>query len=236
MTTPPTPRAAVDARVNIIFIGPPGSGKGTQAVRIAERYRIPHISTGDILRAAVKARSELGRQVGATLAAGGLVGDGLMTDLVRSRLARADAKCGFLLDGFPRTVTQAQTLDEMLAGASLIVALISVADEAIIRRLGNRRICESCSITQSVSEGSNGQNDSCPYCGGRLVRRLDDEPATIRRRLENYAAFAGPLIEYYRARPSFASIDGLQHANQVTAALIAHIDRQLEAFKRQREV
>jgi adenylate kinase len=227
MTTPPTPRAPGQACVNIIFIGPPGSGKGTQAVRIAERYRIPHISTGDILRAAVKARSELGRQVAETLAGGGLVGDGLMTDLVRSRLAQPDAECGFLLDGFPRTVTQAQALDEILAGAPLIVALISVADEAIIRRLGKRRVCESCAITQSVSEGSDAQNDSCPYCGGRLVRRQDDEPATIRRRLENYTAFAEPLIEYYRARPSFASIDGLQHPNKVTAALTAHIDRQL---------
>ena len=228
MTTPHTPRAAGDARINIIFIGPPGSGKGTQAVRIAERYHIPHISTGDILRAAVKARSALGRQVAATLAAGGLVSDGLMTDLVRSRLARQDASRGFLLDGFTRTVTQAQTLDEMLAGAPLIVALIAVADEAIIRRLGNRRICESCTITQSVSAGSDGQNDSCPYCGGRLVRRHDDDPAIIRRRLENYHAFAAPLIEYYRGRPSFAAIDGLQDANLVTADLTAHIDRQRE--------
>ena len=92
----------------------------------------------------------------------------------------------------------------MLPGAPLIVALIAVADDAIIRRLGNRRICESCTITQSVSEDSDGQNDSCPYCGGRLVRRHDDAPATIRRRLENYAAFAEPLIEYYRERPASA--------------------------------
>jgi adenylate kinase len=155
-----------------------------------------------------------------------------MTDLVRSRLARQDAGGGFVLDGFPRTVTQAQTLDGILASAPLIVALISVADEAIVRRLGNRRICESCTITQSVSKGSDGQNDSCPYCGGRLVRRHDDDPATIRRRLENYHAFAEPLIEYYRARPSFAAVDGLQDANQVTADLTTHIDRQREDFRR----
>ena len=117
----------------------------------------------------------------------------------------------------------------LLAGAPLIVALISVPDEAIVRRLGSRRVCESCSITQSVSEGSDGQNDSCPYCGGRLVRRQDDEPATIRRRLQNYAEFAEPVIAYYRSRPSFASIDGVQHPNQVTAALTAHIDRQLKS-------
>jgi adenylate kinase len=128
-------------------------------------------------------------------------------------------------------VTQAQTLEQMLAGAPLIVALISVADDAIIARLSNRRICETCTITQSVFVGSEGENDACPYCGGRLVRRHDDAPATIRRRLENYAAFAEPLIEYYRARPAFGAIDGLQEANQVTAELTAHIDRQRIAFK-----
>jgi adenylate kinase len=230
MTTPPTSRAAGHACVNIIFIGPPGSGKGTQAVRIAERYRIPHISTGDILRAAVKAGTELGRQVAATLAAGGLVSDDLVTDLVRARLDQPDTLRGFLLDGFPRTVGQARALEGILA-APLIVALISVPDEAIIRRLGSRRVCQSCSITQSVSDASDSQNDSCPYCGGRLVRRQDDEPATIRRRLQNYAAFAEPLIEYYRARPSFGSIDGLQQPNEVTAALTSHIDRQLQTFE-----
>src|SRR6478609_5137379 len=115
MTTSPLTRPA-QGRVNIIFIGPPGSGKGTQAVRIAERYRIPHISTGDILRAAVKAGTELGRKVAATLASGGLVADELMTDLVRARLTQADTAGGFLLDGFPRTTAQAQALDAVLAG------------------------------------------------------------------------------------------------------------------------
>jgi adenylate kinase len=227
MTIPPSPGAAGRTRVNIIFIGPPGSGKGTQAVRMAERYRIPHISTGDMLRAAIKAKSDLGRLVAETLAGGGLVGDGLMTDLVRARLSGADARCGFLLDGFPRTVTQAQALEEILGGAPLVVALLSIAEEPLVRRLGSRRVCESCSITQSVSDDSDAQNDSCPYCGGRLVRRHDDEPETVRRRLQNYAAFAEPLIAYYRERPSFASIDALQHPNAVTAAMIAHIDRHL---------
>ena len=114
----------------------------------------------------------------------------------------------------------------MLAGGPLIVALISVPDEAIVRRLGRRRICESCTITQSVSDASDAQNDSCPYCGGRLVRRQDDEPDVVRRRLATYAAFAEPLIAYYRSRPSFAEIEGLQSPNAVTAALVAHIDSQ----------
>jgi len=226
MTTPPTPRASRQARVNLIFIGPPGSGKGTQAVRIADRYGIPHISTGDILRAAVKAGTPLGRQVEATLAGGGLVGDDLMTDLVRSRLQQPDAHNGFLLDGFPRTVAQAHTLDELLAGAPLIVTMLSVATDAIVNRLSNRRICEACGITQSVFVGSEGENVACPYCGGRLVRRQDDAPETIRRRLENYAAVAEPLIAYYRDRASFAIIDGLQRPDDVTAAITAHVTRQ----------
>lgn len=225
MTTP-SPTSGAARRVNIIFIGPPGSGKGTQAVRIAARYRIPHISTGDILRAAVKAGTPLGQQVAATLASGGLVEDSLMTDLVRERLQAPDAAPGFLLDGFPRTVLQAEALDQMLHGEPLIVTLISVADEAIITRLGSRRVCASCTITQSVSDASDAQNDSCPYCGGRLVRRQDDEPEVVRRRLATYASFAEPLVAYYRVRPSFAAIDGLQSPNLVTAAIVAHIDRQ----------
>jgi dephospho-CoA kinase len=160
-----------DSRLALVLIGPPGSGKGTQAVRLAERYNIPHISTGDILRAAVRAGSPLGRQVAETLASGGLVGDEVMTDLVRERLAHPDARQGFILDGFPRTVVQAQALDDMLepssptfgappvaaslrASSCLIVVLVAVADEAIVRRLSRRRVCASCAITQSVSEGA----------------------------------------------------------------------------------
>jgi adenylate kinase len=227
MPTDRTPRD--DRRPFVVLIGPPGSGKGTQAVRLAERYGIPHISTGDILRAAVRAGSPLGQQVAATLASGGLVSDSLMTDLVRERLARPDARAGFVLDGFPRTVVQARALDEMLAAPSpapppLIVVLVAVADEAIVRRLSRRRVCASCAITQSVSEDSEPLSEPCPYCGGSLVRREDDEPATVRRRLATYASFAGPITDFYRVRPYFASVDGLRPADEVTGAVCAHID------------
>ena len=228
-----------DMHLNVVLIGPPGSGKGTQAVRLAERYGIPHISTGEILRAAVRDGTPLGKLVAATLASGALVSDALMTDLVRDRLANSDARAGFVLDGFPRTVVQAQALDDMLAASapesasggahaalppSLTVLLVAVADEAIVRRLSRRRLCASCGITQSVSEDSEPQADPCPYCGGSLVRRDDDEPATVRRRLETYASFAEPITALYRTRRRFASVDGLRHPDEVTAALCAQIE------------
>ncbi len=209
-------------RLNLVLIGPPGSGKGTQAVRIAEKYGIPHISTGDTLRAAVRAGTPLGRQVADTLASGGLVGDALMTDLVRDRLAARDVAGGFVLDGFPRTVAQAESLDAIV-DVPLVVALIEAAAEEIVRRLGKRRVCGSCGITQAVSADTEEQIDPCPYCGGTLVRRQDDEPATVRHRLATYAEYAGPVIAYYRDRPTFGAVDGLRHPEDVTASLVGLI-------------
>jgi adenylate kinase len=221
--------------LNVVLVGPPGSGKGTQAGRLAAKYGIPHISTGDILRASVRAGTPLGQEVAATLASGALVSDGLMTDLVRERLTHPDARAGFVLDGFPRTVVQARALDEMLPAERssalsplsppfLMVLLVDVADEAIDGRLSRRRLCASCGITQAVSEATDPQADPCPYCGGALVRREDDEPGTVRRRLATYASFAEPITTFYRARPRFASVDGLRHPDEVTAALCAHIE------------
>ena len=205
-------------RLNLVLIGPPGSGKGTQAVRIAEKYGIPHISTGDTLRAAVRAGTPLGRLVADTLAAGGLVGDDLMTGLVRERLNARDVERGFVLDGFPRTVAQAEALDAMVS-VPLVIALIEAADEEIVRRLGKRRVCASCGITQAVSADTEEQIDPCPYCGGTLVRRQDDDPATVSHRLSMYAQYAGPVIAYYRDRPTFGAVDGLRHPEEVTASL-----------------
>jgi adenylate kinase len=211
--------------VNVVLIGPPGCGKGTQAVRLAERYGIPHISTGEILRGAVRAGSELGRQVADTLVRGSLVSDNLMTDLVRDRLVRPDTARGFVLDGFPRTVGQSRALDEMMGAALMIVMLIDVADAEIIRRMGTRRVCDGCRLTQSVSDALHPDSEPCPYCGGNLVRRPDDEPETVRHRLATYTAYATPVIEHYRQRPAFAIVDGRQHSDQVAAAMAAHIDR-----------
>ena len=210
--------------VNVVLIGPPGSGKGTQAVRLAERYGIPHISTGEILRSAVQAGSDLGRQVGDIMAKGSLVSDELMTDLVRARLKEPDVAPGFVLDGYPRTVGQAEALDGMMGRAPMIVLLIDVPDAEIVRRMGTRRVCDSCRLTQSVADAFHPDSEPCPYCGGTLVRRPDDEPETVRRRLATYAAYATPVIEHYRTRPMFGVVDGVQHADNVTAAMTAHID------------
>jgi adenylate kinase len=214
-------------RANVILMGPPGSGKGTQAVRIATRFGIPHISTGDILRAAVRDRSPLGRQVEAIMTGGGLVTDDVMTDLVRERLGRCDTAKGFVLDGFPRTAAQAEALDRIPSATPLVVALIAVPDEEIVRRLSSRRVCGSCRLTQSVASDSDPDRDACPYCGGRLERRQDDNPEVIRRRLETYAAFAAPLVEHYRQKGLLERVDGLGQPDQVTAALSDLIDRRL---------
>ena len=206
--------------LNLVLIGPPGSGKGTQAVRLARRYRVPHISTGDILRQAVRDDTPLGRQVAATIASGSLVGDELISSLVAERLTRRDTDQGFLLDGFPRTLNQAHILDKLRD--HLIVVHIAASEDEIVKRLSSRRICESCALTQSVSGA--GNSEDCPYCGGRLVRREDDDPDTVRKRLTTYVALAGPLIDLYSARPGYIEVDGLQLPDKVTADLNAVLD------------
>jgi adenylate kinase len=210
---------------HIILLGPPGSGKGTQALRIAERYGIPHISTGHILREAVRSGSDLGRQVGATIAAGSLVSDTLITEIVRTRLQEPDLASGALLDGFPRTVAQAVALDAMVPADRVIVLLLQVADEEIVRRMMRRRICQSCGITQTVPDAEADEPGHCPRCGDQLVRRDDDAPEIVRHRLRTYAELAEPLIAFYAMRPGFAAVDGLQPPERVTAALFAHVDR-----------
>jgi adenylate kinase len=206
--------------LHLVLIGPPGSGKGTQAVRLARRYGVPHISTGDILRQAVRDDTPLGRQVAATIAGGALVSDQLISSLVIDRLSRADAARGFLLDGFPRTLAQAEVLDRR--HRDLIIVHIAASDDEIVKRLSSRRICQSCGLTQSVSD--NDANEDCPYCGGLLIRREDDDPDTVRKRLATYAALAGPLVGHYAKRPGYVLVDGLQAPDKVTAELTAALD------------
>ena len=180
----------------IVLLGPPGAGKGTQAAKISERYGIPHISTGDILREAVKQGSELGRSAQAYMSRGELVPDEVVIGIVAERFRRTDCRNGFLLDGFPRTVAQAMALDKALAESNCALdAVISLeVDEAeVVRRLGSRRVCRTCGAIASPT----GDVQKCASCGGELIVRSDDRPEAIRRRLQVYREQTEPLVEYY---------------------------------------
>jgi adenylate kinase len=209
--------------LNLIMLGPPGAGKGTQAERFARSRGIPKISTGDILRDAVKAGTPLGLQAKAIMDRGELVGDDVMIGIVRERLDRPDAAPGFVLDGFPRTVAQAAALDAIMKGRDpLVVIDIAVSEGELVRRLASRRICESCGLN---AEGDAVALETCQRCGGRLKQRVDDSSeAVVRERLRVYHRNTEPLIGYYRARPTFRSIDGAQTPERVAAALATAIE------------
>jgi adenylate kinase len=215
----------VNDPINIVLIGPPGSGKGTQAARICDRYHLPAISTGEILRAAVKAGTPLGQQVQQVLASGALVSDELMIDLVRTRLAEPDAAArGFVLDGFPRTLAQAQALDRMLDGQPLLVLLLVVPEAELERRLGARRICSTCKALYSTGTRYGSEAELCSRCGGILIRRDDDNLDVIRTRLTTYRETAEPIVDHYWSRSSLVVIDGMAETDQVTKAMMAVIE------------
>jgi adenylate kinase len=205
--------------LRLVLIGPPGSGKGTQATRICERFAIPWISTGDILRAAVRAGTPLGAQVQTVLSNGALVGDELMIDLVRDRLTQPDTATGFVLDGFPRTTAQACALDVMLGSAPLMALVLDVPEQELERRLTARRICTKCK-TLSISRSLYGSEEElCSKCGSVLITRDDDNLVTIRHRLEHYRAQTAPLIAHYDARGCLSKVDGLRPPDEVTQAI-----------------
>ena len=209
--------------INLVVLGAPGAGKGTQAAGFAQRHEILKISTGGILRDAVQSGTELGQRAKATMDAGGLVDDQLMIAIVRERLSRADAVGGFVLDGFPRTVAQATALDEIMAGqGALIVVDIAVPDDALVERLARRRVCAQCENATSVAAG--GTMPRCEKCGGELVLRSDDAESVVRERLRVYAETTRPLVDYYSSRPTFRAIDGHQSQPAVAAALTAVVD------------
>lgn len=204
-----------------LLMGPPGAGKGTQAQFICGEYGVPQIATGDMLRRARQEGTELGRKAQAYMDSGGLVPDEVVIGLIRERLAQEDAKAGFLLDGFPRTIPQAEALDALLEEIDQplqAAVLIEVPEEAIVTRLGGRRTCPSCGRSYHVVDEPPPEENRCA-CGAELVTRPDDQPETVRERLRVYAANTAPLVGYYERRGLLRRVAGLGAVTEVTARI-----------------
>lgn len=208
--------------MEILMMGAPGAGKGTQAAYLSKKYGIPQISTGDMFRAAVSEGTELGRQAAAYMAAGKLVPDAVTVGIVRERLGKADCEKGFILDGFPRTVEQAEALGKILKeqGKEISVAInIAVPVEELIERAVGRRICRKCGATYHVKFNPSLKEKVCDACGGELYQRGDDTAETMGKRLGVYDASTRPLIEYYKSAGKYVEVDGRRPIAEVTAAL-----------------
>ena len=209
--------------MKIIMLGAPGAGKGTQAKRIAEKYVIPHISTGDIFRANIKNGTELGTKAKEYMDQGLLVPDELTCDLVMDRIQQDDCKNGFVLDGFPRTIPQAEALDQALnkIGQKMDFAVdVDVPDENIVNRMGGRRACLSCGATYHVEFNPTKAEGVCDACGAQTVLRDDDKPETVQKRLTVYHDQTQPLIDYYKNQGILKSVDGTQPMEAVFQAII----------------
>ena len=217
--------------LNLVMLGPPGAGKGTQAERFAREHGIPKVSTGDILREAVHSGSELGLAVREVMARGELVGDDLIIGIVRERLLRPDAVAGFVLDGFPRTAKQAHALDDITAARGPVICVeIQVPDEELVRRVRSRRVCEDCGANADAFEHKADElpelcqnTERCRTIGPKWVARSDDSEAVVRERLKIYWRDTKPMIDFYKSRPTFRVIDGLQTPEQVREALVSAV-------------
>jgi len=209
--------------MHILLMGPPGAGKGTQAANLVNEFAIPHISTGDMFRAAIKEGTELGKQAKACIDAGNLVPDEITVGIVRERLAKADCKKGFILDGFPRTLEQADALKGILEeiGLKLTRVLnINVPAAELIERAVGRRICKKCGATYHIKFNPTKVEGICDACGGELFQRADDSEETMKNRLSVYEAQTKPLIEYYQKAGLYTEVDGRQAIDKVFADVV----------------
>jgi adenylate kinase len=205
--------------LNLVMLGPPGAGKGTQARQLRRKWDIPHISTGAMLREAVAAGTPLGREVAAIMESGGLIDDDVITRVVTERLAEPDTKVGFLLDGFPRTIPQAESLDEIVTGrAPLIIVDIVLTETEVVRRLASRMVCAECGANAA------GEGSTCIDCGGPLVPRADDREQVVLNRMQVYREQTEPLVKYYGTRPTYCRIDGARLPDDVTADIIEAVE------------
>ena len=213
--------------MKIIMLGAPGAGKGTQAKRIAEKYGIPHISTGDIFRANIKNQTELGQKAKAYMDQGALVPDELTLELIMDRFTNDDCKNGYVLDGFPRTIPQAEALTKALADKQDAVDFainVDVPDEAIVSRMSGRRACLACGGTYHIKFNPTKVEGICDACGGELVLRNDDKPETVQKRLDVYHEQTQPLIDYYQTQNILKEVDGTLPMEEVFRAIITILE------------
>jgi len=209
--------------MKIIMLGAPGAGKGTQAKRIADKYNVPHISTGDIFRANIKEGTALGEKAKTFMDQGLLVPDELVVELVVDRIQKDDCNNGFVLDGFPRTIPQAEALDKALKGIgqNMDYAIdVDVPDENIVSRMAGRRACLDCGATYHLVTIPTKVEGICDKCGSKIVLREDDKPETVQKRLEVYHAQTQPLIDYYKKQNILKTVDGTQHMDTVFNAIV----------------
>jgi adenylate kinases len=199
--------------MNFIFLGPPGAGKGSLAVKVAEDYKIPHISTGDIFRAAIKNQTELGKKVKSIIDGGGLVSDDITCALVKERLEQDDVKHGFILDGFPRTIPQAEAFTHICGNVTVVNFVIK--DEIVIKRLSTRRVCRTCGENYNVLTMPPKKEGVCDKCGGELYQRDDDKQEAILHRMDVYREQTEPLIDFYRSRGELTDIDGATQTDEL---------------------
>lgn len=206
--------------MKLIFLGPPGAGKGTQATGVSTKLNVPHISTGDMFRSAIKNETKTGLEAKSYMDKGQLVPDSVVIDMVRERLAMGDCEGGYLLDGFPRTVEQAEALDTISSPDAVVN--IDVADEKLLDRLTGRRVCGKCQGTFHISKLADEK--VCPVCGGELIHRDDDKPETIKKRLQVYHDQTAPLIGYYTGNGKLKTVDGDNRPEEVLKAILASLE------------
>ena len=205
--------------MNIMLFGAPGAGKGTQAKYIIEKYGIPQISTGDILRAAVKEETPMGLEAKACMEAGKLVSDEIIIGIIKDRLAKDDCKKGFILDGFPRTIAQAEALEVLMQEMGIKldkVISLNVPDELIVGRVVGRRVCKDCGGSFHVEFNPPKVEGVCDFCGGELIQRKDDSAETVGKRLQEYHSQTAPLFDFYMERGILADIDGTKEIDEIT--------------------
>ena len=209
--------------MKLILLGAPGAGKGTQAEIISEKYKIPTISTGNIIRAALKNGTEMGKKAKVYIDAGELVPDDVVIGIIKDRLSQEDCGNGYILDGFPRTIPQAQALDELGFAVDAVLS-IEVADEEIIKRMSGRRVCEKCGASYHTEYKKPRTEGECDLCGGRLVIRKDDEPETVMNRLKVYHEQTEPLKDYYKSRGKLLCVEGQDEIADTTKLVLEALE------------